>query len=204
MTISVVLDSNAFNFLFDRDIDLKEVLPPEEFSVFIPREVEIEIEAIPETGKDGVDKRAFKQFIKHTIANHSICTTAIFGFGEADQKDVPTVCGGFGHSNFQSNADRQYYARKETQEFIQGKSRRKSGLTKNQADAAVAACSLHSIILTCDEKLGPIADVAKIGGKVVYLSDDALALGSLAEILRQRYNQGKKMLFQGQISFGIL
>lgn len=47
--IAVTLDNNIWDFLFDRKLNLATELPSEEFAIFIPREAEIETEAIPAT-----------------------------------------------------------------------------------------------------------------------------------------------------------
>jgi hypothetical protein len=52
MTIDVHLDSNVWNFLFDRRIDLSDELPAPEFRLLIPREIELEIQPIPAAKAD--------------------------------------------------------------------------------------------------------------------------------------------------------
>ncbi len=179
MTISVLIDNNAWNFFFVKNFDFRQELPAEEFSLFINREVEIEIEAIPDDGKDGVDKRALKRYIHESILSNKIVTTATFGFAEANPSDGPGIYLGFGKGTFQSDKERDWYSEEKIKSYIIGKSKRNSGLTHNQADAAVAFASFGSIVLTCDKKTGPIAEAKKSGGNVVFLSDDLLASQSL-------------------------
>nr|WP_181374743.1 hypothetical protein [Polaromonas sp. E10S]AWD71954.1 hypothetical protein pE10SP1_p007 [Polaromonas sp. E10S] len=183
MTISVMLDSNAWNFLFDRAIDINHELPPEEFAIFITREVEIEICAISNDGKDGCDKRLLKQYIQDSVALNRVRTSATFGFAEANPAEGPAAYGGFGQATLQSDQDRDWYKREKTQASILGKPKKGSGLSGNQADAAVAASSFHCIVLTCDKKRGLISEAAELGGKVLFLSDDHLASQSLKQIL---------------------
>jgi hypothetical protein len=45
--IAIALDNNVWNFLFDRELNLALELPSDEFVISIPREIEIETEAIP-------------------------------------------------------------------------------------------------------------------------------------------------------------
>jgi hypothetical protein len=185
MTHSVLIDSNAWNYLFDRSIDINLELPSEEFVIFITREVEIELDAIPETGKGGQDKRPLKQYIRDSLARNQVKTSAVFGFAEANPASTPPTYAGFGHGTFQSDQDRAWYERKKTQDFILGKSIKGSGLTGNQTDASVAVSSFYSFVLTCDKKGGPLLDAAKCGGKVIFLTEDSLATQSLRQLLLQ-------------------
>ena len=189
MTISVLIDSNAWNFLFDRSIDLGCELPPEDFALFITREVEIEIGAIPDDGKDGLDKGPLKRYIHENIAKNQVTTTATFGFAEANPADGPATYAGFGQGTFQSEKERNWYHQERIKSFVFGKPKKGSGLSANQADAAVSAASFDCIVLTCDKKSGPIAEAENSGGKVVFLSDTLLESQSLQLILRAIVNK---------------
>jgi hypothetical protein len=57
LKIAVFIDSCAWNELFSDNVDLAEVFPQDRYSLFVTREVEIELLAIPTTGKDGTDNR---------------------------------------------------------------------------------------------------------------------------------------------------
>lgn len=175
MKISVLLDSNAWNFFHERLIDLSEVLPPEDFSFFITPELRAELDAIPDEGKDGIDKRPLKQYIRASIYRNKVTTTGTFGFAEANPANGPATIVGFGQGTFQSNLERDWYGESEIKSYLIGKPVRKSGLTNNQADVAVSAASFSCIVLSCDKKKGPIQKAAISGGKVVFLSDDLLA-----------------------------
>lgn len=188
LTISVLIDSNAWNFLFDRAIDINLEIPPEEFLLFVPREVEIEIEAIPNI-KDGVDKRPLKQYIQDSLARREMRTTATFGFAEANPVNGPATFAGFGQGTFQSVKERDWYSKSKTRGYILGKSKKGSGLSGNQADAAVAAASFDCVVVTCDKKRGPILEAAENGGTVIFLSDDLLEAQSLKHILRSIENK---------------
>jgi hypothetical protein len=188
MTISVQIDSNAWNFLFKHAIDINLALPLQEFKLFITREVEIEILAIPDDGKDGGDKRPLKQYIKNSIARNNVRTTMLFGFAEANPVDGPAIYGGFDQGTFQSEQDRVWRNQEKIQGYILGKSKKGSGLTGNQADTAVAAASFHSVVLTCDNKAGPIPEAIKQGGNVIFLTDALLEANSLSEIVRFTQN----------------
>ena len=164
--IAVTLDNNVWDFLFARKIDLAAELPSDEFAVFIRREVEIESMAIPDTES----KTMLKDYIARTIARCDIKTTAVFGF--ATDGPGPQRVGGWGQGTWQSQTEHEFYDAIR-QLYLFGRPETKSQLTKNEADAAVAAQSFFSIALTCEKpgKPGPLRFAAEHGGKVLYLPD---------------------------------
>jgi len=171
MSISVTIDSSAWDYLFKAKINLCEELPQNDFSLFITREVEIEIERIPDAGKDGSDKRALKEYILNSIQSHQIKTTAIFGFAEANISGEPARFAGFGQGTFQSEQESDWRNREQTKQFLSNKSRRPTGLAKNEADISVVIASLNSVVITGDKKNGPIPEAEKNGGCVVYIHE---------------------------------
>lgn len=189
MTISVHIDSNAWNFLFNNKIDINQELPSEEFKLFITREVEIEICTIPDEGTDGSDKQSLKQYIWDSLSRNCVRTTATFGFAEANPVDGPAVYAGFGHGTFQSSKHRAWYSQEKVRNSILGKKKKRSGLSGNQADAAVAVAASDSVVLTCDKKPGPIREASEQGGKVIFLSDVLLENQSLGEVVRSKAEQ---------------
>jgi hypothetical protein len=170
MTISVLIDSNAWNFLFDEGVDLAAALPEAEFSLFITSEVAIELQAIPEKSKTNSCNATLKRYIFESIGRARVKTSADFGFSEARLHSGRHVYAGFGQGTFQSEIDRNFYSTDEVKKYILGKSSRPSGLTKNEADASVAAQAFGSVVLTNDKKSGPIAFAKMRGGSVLSLS----------------------------------
>ena len=164
--IAITLDNNVWDFLFERKIDLAIALPLDEFAIFITREVEIEVRAIPKR----TCKAALKHYIAGTIAQCGIKTTAVFGF--ATGGPGPQRVGGFDQGTWQSQTEREFYDAIRPM-YLLGKNRTNSQLTKNEGDAAVAAQSFFSIVLTCEKpsKPGPLRFAAEHGGKVLYLPD---------------------------------
>ena len=162
--IAVTLDNNVWNFLFSKNIDLAAELPADEFVLSITREVEIERMAIPDTEA----KALLRDYIDRTIAQCGIVTTAVFGF--ATDGPGPQRVGGFDQGTWQSQTEREFYDAIR-QQYLLGKKETNSQLTKNEADAAVAAQSFFSIALTCEkpDKPGPLRFAAEHGGKVLYL-----------------------------------
>ena len=139
--IHVYIDSCAWNYLFRNQLDLAQELPGDRYSLCVTREVEIEIDAIPATGKDGIDKRALKQFIADAIETNSIQTTSVFGFASVEPDGSLSkiqVFGGFDQSTFQSTADREWYESEAVTKLLDGKKLSGSGLGKAQADASLA------------------------------------------------------------------
>jgi hypothetical protein len=164
--IAITLDNNVWDFLFARKIDLGAELPSDEFVVFITREVEIESMAIPDTES----KTTLKDYIGRTIAHCGIKTTTVFGF--ATDGPSPQRVGGFDQGTWQSQTERKFYDAIR-QQYLFGRRGTNSQLTRNEADAAVAAQSFSSIALTCENprKPGPLRFAAEHGGKVLYLPD---------------------------------
>lgn len=162
--IAITLDNNVWNFLFDRNIDLASELPPDRFSIYITREVEIESSAIP--GHES--KKELKGYIARTIAACGITTTSVFGF--AHEGPGPQRLGGFDVGVWQSQTETEFYAAIRGR-FLVGKGQKNSELFDNEGDAAVAAQSFSSIALTCERssKQGPLSFAAAHGGKVLYL-----------------------------------
>ncbi|WP_146208478.1 hypothetical protein [Cupriavidus plantarum] len=189
MTIPVQIDSNAWNFLFDHAIDINLELPQDEFTLFITREVEIEICAIPDEGKDRTDKRPLKQYIQDSLARNQVRTSARFGFAEANPVGGPAVYAGFGQGTFQSDKERAWYSQEIVRNYSIGKSKKGSGLSGNQADTAVAATSFDCVVLTCDKRAGPIGEALRQGGRVIFLTDALLKINSLGQIVRSAAKQ---------------
>jgi len=75
--INVYIDSNVWNFLFARRIDLAVALPSDKFCLYIPREVEFEVAPI--------QKADLKAFIEATIAQCGIRTDTFFGLNDDSQ-----------------------------------------------------------------------------------------------------------------------
>lgn len=167
-----------------------DAFPPDEYMLFITREVEIELLEIPDDGVDGSDKRPLKRFIQESILQNEVHTTGNFGFMTYESDGTPSkhqLNVGFNQGGFQSKEDRQWYASPDVRAHLEGKPKRKSGLYHNQADASLGVRSFDAIILTNEKKgkAGPLDLAAKQSGHVLYLGDlDASGL-SLRDFLRQ-------------------
>lgn len=172
MTINVNIDSCAWNYLFEHQINLEEAFPSEKFTLSVTREVEIELLAIP----DKAEKQALKAYIADSIATHNVRTTSVFGFASVEPDGTLSkvqVCGGFGQGTFQSDEDRHWYASDDVNRLLHGKAKKKSGLSDNQADASLAVRSFNAIVLTGEKptKPGPLKLAAKQGGQIIYIHE---------------------------------
>jgi len=194
MTISITIDSCAWNFFFDNEYDLCAELPPERFSLFITREVELELDQIPDESQ-GVDKRLLKEYIRRSIQVRNVETSCFFGFSEANVPGEPARYGGFGQGTFESDIERDWRQREETQRFLRGSTKRASTvLGPNEADVSLAVASLSSVLITVDQKKGarlgkkgPIHDAATNGGFVVYVQDVQSSGLALAEFIEKHF-----------------
>jgi hypothetical protein len=164
LKIAINLDNNVWDFLFQKEIDLGSELPLDQFAIFITREIEIEASKI----RDNPLKITLTDYIARTIASCDITTTSVFGF--ATNGPGPQRRGGFGQGMWQSQTEREFYAAI-SEKYLLGKAEKNSQLTDNEGDAAVAAQSFFSIVLTCErpDKSGPLKFAAEHGGKVLYL-----------------------------------
>jgi hypothetical protein len=172
MTTNVSIDSCAWNYLFEHQVNIAEVFPSDEYTLSVTREVEIELSAIP----DRADKQALKVYIADSIATHNVQTTSVFGFASVEPDGSLSkvqVYGGFDQGTFQSDADRDWYASSDVKRLLHGKAKRKSGLSDNQADASLAVRSFASIVLTKEspKKKGPLSLAATQGGRIVCLDE---------------------------------
>jgi hypothetical protein len=181
--MTIYIDNNVWDFLFERDLVLCDALPPPEFRLKITREAEFEIPPIPD------DKK--RSFISMTIKNCNIETHRYFGFSRYDDvhsNDEQRI-GGFGLGHWASSVELDFIRRQ--QEKMGTVKKQSTRLYKNEADISLAARSLNSntVVLTLDK--GAIFNDAILeGGKVIYLADfknsqislKDYVLGKLAEM----------------------
>lgn len=187
MIISVTIDSCAWNFFSDNKYDLCVELPPERFSLFITREVELELDQIPDESH-GVDKRLLKDYIRTSIQLRNVETSSIFGFSEANVPGEPSRYGGFGQGTFESDIERDWRQREDTKRYVIDAPKRKSSfLRKDEADVSQAVASLSSVLITADAKKGPISVAAVNGGRVLYLSEFQNSGLKLADYIEQLF-----------------
>jgi hypothetical protein len=179
----IYIDSCAWNYLYDNAVDLGLELPLNQFTIYITREVEIELFAIPDIGVDGKDKRALKKYINQNINRLPVKTSYVFGFRTFELDNTPSpiqVYGGFNTGTFQSGEERSFYANPEIEQQTNKSKKTKSGLNQNQADASLATNERQ-------DTSGPLRSALSLGGKVVYLEaqvkPSGLTIGEYLESL---------------------
>lgn len=157
--ISVTLDNNVWDFLFENKIDLARRFPKDYFALFITREVEIETAAIP------LAKRLFHDYILHSIETANIQTSCTLGF---DTGEIPCRRGSFGEGTFQSPLEAEIH--EGMRRFLRTIPR-PNGLYKNEGDISVAVASFFSIVLTMEraDNSGPLQFARQNGGQVLHL-----------------------------------
>jgi hypothetical protein len=163
MTVSIYLDNNVWNFLFDRKLDLAVELPYPDFCLCLTREAEFEIPPIPP------DKAGLKAFIETTIARCNINTDVLFGFHDDSLPIDEQRVGGFDVGRWASRDELTFI--QQQRKPLEPRPNPKTKLYKNEADISLAARAFHSVVLSLDAKSGPINDAYRRGGKVVFLTN---------------------------------
>jgi hypothetical protein len=188
--LNVYIDSNVWNFLFERQIDLAVALPSDKFCLSIPCEVELEIGAINPSVKP--EKEPLKTFIEATIAERGVRTDAFFGFYNASLPHDEQRAGGFGWGRFPSPEEvESYKAMAQRIAARQTANKRPSTpLYKDEADISLAVRAVHSVVLSLDAKPGHIPDASQRGGKVVFLTEFDTSGLSLSEFILQSLAAG--------------
>jgi hypothetical protein len=163
--INVYIDSNIWNFLFERQIDLAVALPSDRFCLYIPREVELENRAIVRPEKAGL-----KAFIEATIAKCDIQTDRLFGFNEDSLPPHEQRVGGLDVGRWISPEESAFIAPYKAA-LRTAKKRPTTPLYPKEADILLAARASHSVVMSLDDKAGPIRDAHRQGCMVVFLTD---------------------------------
>jgi hypothetical protein len=171
----IFFDNNVWDFLQARKIDLATEFPRDRYRLWITREAEFEIAAVPD---------AVRPYVEDAIKRCGVRTDRIFGFGNPSLPIDEQRVGGFGQGRWISP---------EEMDFIQGERQstrlRRTKLFKNEADIALAARSMHTVVLTLDKKRGPLKRAANKGGKILFLKGfDASGL-SLSAFVQRAYPQ---------------
>ena len=181
--VPVFVDNCVWDLLFEQHLDLAKELPADQFCLFIVREVEFEIEAIAQKKPD------LALWVRETIGRARIRTRRDFGFHDERHSEEDQRVGGFGDrrdgsvGGFWVEADEAGFEAELLKRYPQGEKRPKTRLYRNEADIALAVRSLHSVVLTLDQKAGPLRDALGRGGKVVYLKDFNPDTSSLASLV---------------------
>jgi hypothetical protein len=161
MPISIYIDNNVWDFLFNRRLDLAAELPRPDYCICITREAEFEIPPIPDAKSD------LKRFIEDTVRRCEVKTDSFFGFYVDSHPAHEQRYGGFGQGRWITPEESAFIDQQRTS--LRSRLNPKSRLHGNEADLSLAARSLHSVVLTCDQSAGPLNAAYRQGGKIVYL-----------------------------------
>jgi hypothetical protein len=176
MAISVYIDNNVWDFLFERKFDLAIELPRHEYCLFLTREAEFEIPPI--------ENAELKAFIEKTIKDCGIETRSFFGFYDPRHPPDEQRVGGFNVGYLISNEEAAFIEQQRAKMGSDKKSTTR--LYKNEADISLAARSFHSVVLSLDKK-GPLKDAYEQGGKVIFLTDFENSRMSLSDFIKATF-----------------
>lgn len=158
--IDIHIDSCAWNFLLEFGVDLGSEFPADSFRLWIPREIEMELAAIPSA------KAELLTFIRDAVARCGVRADVWFGFSDPDTPPAARKVGGFGEGRWITRQEGEFVDA--NRRLIGSGDRPKTHLKKNEADLALAARSLSAVVLTADVKpAGPLAAARSMGGNVL-------------------------------------
>ncbi|WP_374556047.1 hypothetical protein [Aquitalea pelogenes] len=166
LPISIYIDNNVWDFLYERKLDLAAELPCEKFCICITREAEFEIPPIVNKNPE------LKRFIDDSIEKCLVKVDSFFGFYNESLPQNEQRVSGFNIGRFASQEEINFMIQQriplKKKHIIKNQ---KTKLYKEEADISIAARSFHSVVLSLDAKKGPINDAYRQGGKVVFLTD---------------------------------
>lgn len=181
--ISVYIDNNVWDFLFERNLDLIQELPDTDFCLCMTREAEFEIPPIP------AEKADLKTFVEKTI-KAGVKTDYLFGFSSSSLPASEQRVGGFGSGRFADLKETEFMSQQRTS--LSAKFNEKTRLYKNEADISVAARSFAGIVLSLDAKKGPLNTAYQAGGQVVFLTDFDSSGQTLREFIATKLQEQTK------------
>jgi hypothetical protein len=169
MLINLFIDNNVWEFCIENNIDINNELPSSEFCLYITKEAVFEI-----CDKTPQDKKVYVQSL---LDMGRIKTDTYFGFYDENHSDEKQRVAGFGEEN-DPNVGGRFIEEDESillqnvTRCIGSQKKPATGLYKHEADASLAARSLHAVVLTRDKNKGPLKKVKMhLGGIVINLDD---------------------------------
>ncbi|HDS0929341.1 TPA: hypothetical protein QDZ23_004034 [Pseudomonas putida] len=180
--ISIYIDGNVWNLLFDNGIDLVAELPPDRFCLCMTQEAQFEIPPIP------AEKAELKAFIVATVAK-AVKTVPLFGFYNEEFPEDQQRYAGFDQGYFASDAELAFIEQQRT--TIGATLKKKSKLYPNEADVSLASRSFDAYVLTLDAKEGPLNTAYNQGGKIIFLTEFCESGLSLGEFVERKIGQVK-------------
>ena len=208
LKVPVIIDSCAWNFFYRTGAILTELFPSEKFRCFQTSHIAIELQSIPDVGKDGSDKRALKGYIEQGLVDLQVKTLAFFGFASTEPDGSPSriqTAGNFGHGTFMSDAQRARLEDPRLRSMMGSTATRSSGLVHDAADHSLVLHSVDSMIVTAEkrDKKGPIKLASEFGTPVLYLLEmerEGIALQDLVANVSEHWDE---IIAHGSIPAGL-
>lgn len=165
--INIYIDHNIWDYLFENNIDIRDVFTKENFNICIAKHGRYEIDQLSKKP----NKNNLRYFIESTMTHDDVLQQDTFGFYESSHPDNEQRSSGFGVGGFTSSSTNRM--RKLLDELYPEKPKRKETLilTPNEADKELGAISVHDYVLTQDIKPGPLKTAKENGGKIIYIQD---------------------------------
>jgi hypothetical protein len=116
------------------------------------------------------EKAGLKAFIEATIAKCDIRTDRLFGFNEDSLPPHEQRVGGLDVGRWISPEESTFIAPYKAA-LRTAKKRPTTPLYPKEADILLAARASHSVVMSLDDKTGPISDAHRQGYMVVFLTD---------------------------------
>ena len=161
--MNIYLDSNVWNFLYENNVWLPDHFSESKYKFFITKELKFEIHPIPP------DKSALKDFISKSFKAAHVQVDSIFGFGNDNLSASEQRVGGFDEGRFISDEEANFLDL--LRHHLNDNKKKKSKLYSNEADISIAIRSIHSVVLTLDNRKGPLLEAKNHGGNVVFLNN---------------------------------
>jgi len=164
----IYIDNNVWDLLFKYNIKITDVLPNEDFELFITREAEFEINEMPSE---------LRLYTQEQINHGTVETDHIFGFYNENHPNDEQRVAGFG-DKFDNSVKGGRFISFEESQFLRSEStllnedKKQTGLYKHEADLALASrarLSKDVVILSCDRK-GVLKRTLSSTGQVVDLT----------------------------------
>lgn len=162
MRKKLYFDNNAWDILFEFNVNINSELPSSEYEILITKEAEFEIPGMPAEKRDYVDKSMKLSDVK---------TDIYFGhYNPALPSNEQRVTG---YGSLGNNEAGGRYATIAEDGFLKNESstiskiKKKTGLFGNEADVSLGARSLIEVVVTGDDKKALKRARARWGGSII-------------------------------------
>ena len=175
--VKLLIDSCAWNFFYEKCDNLSTLFSPTDYSIFMPKELRIEMDAIP------LKKKNLKEWIERQLMDYQVENSCHFGFSSvSDPVERKSPLGGFGEGFFVSA---EFNA--EIKKYSIGNKLRGSGLYTNEADALLCAYSkMDGFLVVTNDSQRNFKKIDSTKDNIIFLNDyDECRAGSLKYFLRQ-------------------